>query len=282
MIGGEIVSKSSSPFDSLPEDCISTIISFTNPRDACVAATVSKTFESAAKSDIIWEKFIPAEYESLVSSSRVFSSKKKLYFSLCNDPLLIDDGKKSIWLEKSSGKRCIMLSPLNDFSIAWGDDPRYWQWIPFPESRFEKVAELVFVCWFDFRGRANTRVLSPKTRYSAYIVFKKGDEFYGFTDKAIKAVVGIVGQEPSRRDICFDYDDDVDVGFTRGERGMRHLVKPEERDDGWMEIELGEFFNEGGLINSDEIEMGVLETTRLDGKYGLIIQGIEIRPARIQ
>ncbi|XP_010514002.1 PREDICTED: F-box protein PP2-B10-like [Camelina sativa] len=282
MIGGDIVSKSSSPFDYFPEDCISNIISFTNPRDACVAATVSKTFESAAKSDIIWEKFIPAEYESLIPPSRVFSSKKKFYFSLCNDPLLIDDGKKSIWLEKSSGKRCIMLSPLNDFSIAWGDDPRYWQWIPFPESRFEKVAELVFVCWFDFRGRANSGVLSPRTRYSAYIVFKKGDEFYGFTNKAIKAVVGIVGQEPSRRDICFDYDDDVDARFPRGERGMRHLVKPEERNDGWMEIELGEFFNEGGLVNSDDIEMGVLETSRLDGKYGLIIQGIEIRPANIQ
>lgn len=88
------VTSESSPFDSLPEDCIANIISFTNPRDACVAATVSKTFESAVKSDIIWEKFLPAEYESLIPPSRSFSSKKELYFSLCNDPVLIDDDKK--------------------------------------------------------------------------------------------------------------------------------------------------------------------------------------------
>ncbi|OAP07817.1 hypothetical protein AXX17_AT2G01380 [Arabidopsis thaliana] len=55
------VKSESSPFDFLPEDCISYIISFTNPRVACVAATVSKTFESAVKSDITWEKFLPAE-----------------------------------------------------------------------------------------------------------------------------------------------------------------------------------------------------------------------------
>ncbi|CAH8266510.1 unnamed protein product [Arabidopsis lyrata] len=172
-----------------------------------------------------------------------------------------------------------MLSAMN-FSIAWGDDPRYWQWISIPESRFEKVAELLQVCWFDVRGKTNTRVLSPKTHYSAYMVFKKADQCYGFKDEAIEAVVGMVGQEASRRYICFD--EAIDGEFQRGERGMRPLVKPEEREDGWMEIELGEFFNEGGLMNSEEIEMGALETKRLNGKYGLIIQGIEIRPAKIR
>lgn len=83
-----------SPFDYLPEDCISNIISFTTPRDACVAASVSKTFESAVQSDTVWEKFLPPDYSSLVPQSRVFLSKKDLYFSLCHDPFLIEDGKK--------------------------------------------------------------------------------------------------------------------------------------------------------------------------------------------
>jgi len=92
--GGEIVSPGTSPFDVLPEDCISNIISFTSPRDACVAASVSKTFESAVSSDCVWDKFLPPEYESLVSRSRVFASKKELYFALCHNPVLIEDGKK--------------------------------------------------------------------------------------------------------------------------------------------------------------------------------------------
>ena len=93
--GGAIISGPSL-FDNLPEDCISNIISFTSPRDACVAASVSKTFASAVKSDIVWEKFIPPEYESLISQSRAFKflSKKELYFALCDKSVLIDDGKK--------------------------------------------------------------------------------------------------------------------------------------------------------------------------------------------
>jgi len=82
--------------DDLPEECVSIIVSFTSPQDACVLASVSKTFASAVKSDIVWEKFIPPEYESLISQSRAFKflSKKELYFALCDKSVLIDDGKK--------------------------------------------------------------------------------------------------------------------------------------------------------------------------------------------
>ncbi|CAH8387664.1 unnamed protein product [Eruca vesicaria subsp. sativa] len=270
--GGKIVSDSSSPFDSLPEDCISKIVSFTSPRDACVAATVSKAFESAAKSDVVWDNFLPPEYESLVPSFRHFSSKNEMYFALCDEPVLIDDGAKSFWLEKASGKRCIMLSAMN-LSIIWGDIPQYWGWITIPEARFESVAILRNVCWFEIRGRVNTHVLTPGTRYSAYIVFKKA-YCYGFDDVAIEAGVGVGGHEASTRTICFntDVDDEPEAGW----------IYPEERKDGWMEIELGEFFNGEGVMKGDEIEMSALETRELGWKHGLIIQGIEIRPADIQ
>lgn len=92
--GGEISVSDWSPFDTLTEDCISNIVSFTSPRDACVFAAVSKTFESAVKSDIIWEKFLPSEYLSMIPPSLASSSKMKIYFYLCNDPVLIEDGKK--------------------------------------------------------------------------------------------------------------------------------------------------------------------------------------------
>lgn len=91
--GVGVIIPEPSPFDVLPEDCISNIISYTSPRDACVAASVSKTFESAVKSDNVWEKFLPSDYSSLVPQWRDFSSKKELYFTLC-DHFLIEDGKK--------------------------------------------------------------------------------------------------------------------------------------------------------------------------------------------
>ncbi|CAH8392448.1 unnamed protein product [Eruca vesicaria subsp. sativa] len=256
-----------SPFDSLPVDCISSIISFTTPRDACVAASVSKTFESAVKSDSVWEKFLPQEYSNLIPPSRVFSSKKELYFALCYDPVLIEDGKKSFWLEKASGKRCIMLSP-KEVSITWGSSPEYWQWITIPESRFEKIAELIDVCWFEIRGGMHTRCLSPGTRYSVYIVFKTKDGCPGLGDSPVDVGVGLVGQESSQKFIYF-------VG-PRG-RGRRDVTRPQARVDGWMEAELGEFYNDSCC---DDISLSVVKTDTPNWKSGLIIQGFEFRPSK--
>lgn len=46
---------------------------------------------------------------------------------------------KSFWLEKATGKKCIMLSAL-DLSVTYEDDdsidPEYWKWYPVPESRY--------------------------------------------------------------------------------------------------------------------------------------------------
>ena len=54
-----------------------------------------------------------------------------------------------------------------------------------------------------------------------------------------------------------------------------HLY-PKERRDGWLEIELGEFFNKEG--EGGELEMSVLEVKGGHWKGSLVVQGIEIRP----
>ncbi|CAA7043797.1 unnamed protein product [Microthlaspi erraticum] len=135
--------------------------------------------------------------------------------------------------------------------------------------------DLRHVCWLEIRGRISTRLLSPRTRYSAHIVFLKEEYSYGFKGLAVEAGVGLVGKEASTRFVCFDASEN---GEVIRKRRRRNVVKPEKRKDGWMEIELGEFFNEGGL-NGDEIEMSVLETKLLHWKRGLVFLGIEIRPS---
>lgn len=140
--------------------------------------------------------------------------------------------------------------------------------------RFERVAKVNDVCWFEIRGTINTNELSPKTRYSAYIVFKEG-----FTDLPIEAGVGVVGKQVSKRFFCFDVS--ADGQFLKRGRRKWCFEKPKEREDGWREIELGRFFNKGGLRNSDEIEMSVIATELRHWKSGFILQGIEIRPETI-
>ena len=54
------------------------------------------------------------------------------------------------------------------------------------------------------------------------------------------------------------------------------LKYPKERVDGWLETDLGEFFNESGEDHG-ELEMSILEVKDGDWKGGLILQGIEIK-----
>lgn len=114
-----------SRFDTLPEDCISMVISRTSPRDACVVASVSKTVKSAAQSDLVWETFLPPEHSSLAPRSLNLPSKKAIYLSLADDSVLIDDGKK---VKIESNRNRIRFGnvklglpfeiPIPDFSVS--------------------------------------------------------------------------------------------------------------------------------------------------------------------
>ena len=48
-----------------------------------------------------------------------------------------------------------------------------------------------------------------------------------------------------------------------------------EREDGWLEIELIEFFS--GEVN-EEVKMTLMEVKGYQLKGGLVIEGIEVRP----
>ncbi|KAF3457654.1 hypothetical protein FNV43_RR02312 [Rhamnella rubrinervis] len=140
-------------------------------------------------------------------------------------------------------KKCYMLGARR-LSIEWGDTPKYWKWIPnWKQSRFFEVAELGIVWWLDIKGRVETSMLSPKTRYAAYFVYKLNGENNGFEER------------------------------TQQFR---------ERGDGWMEVEMGEFFNDGG--EEDDHRVWVFSLFDFDGyttKSGLVVEGIELRPKAI-
>ncbi|XP_027352506.1 putative F-box protein PP2-B12 [Abrus precatorius] len=306
-------------FENLPEGCIANVLSFTTPHDACILSLVSSTFRSAAQSDVVWDRFLPSDYLAIISQSSApltFSSKKHLYLQLCQNPLLIDSGKKSFALDKPNGKKCYMLSARNLF-IVWGDTPRYWRWTSVPTARFSEVAELVSVCWLEIKGRIKTHMLSPNTLYGAYLVYKQSDAgVYGFENQPFEVCVGVAGEgegEGQKRTVYLEAE--------RPRRPRQHIVPrrtrifnlvrsrllntfdaaaaaavpshveesvdssrpgveyPMKREDGWWEVELGEFFNGGGGEDK-EVEMGVYEVKSGEWKGGIVVQGFEIRPKR--
>ncbi|XAR48351.1 hypothetical protein NMG60_11031154 [Bertholletia excelsa] len=327
---------------ALPENCIAQVLSLTNPRDVCRLSLVSSTFRSAAESDSVWEQFLPSDYKDLISRAlyppppQSQSTKKLLYLWLSDNPLVIDHGSVSFSIEKLSGRRCFMLA-ARSLSIVWADTPRYWRWISLPTSsrRFSEVAELLSVCWLEIRGKIRTGMLSPRTMYGAYLVFKSTPGAYGLDYQPAEVAVRVISgdeidienetdatqgqnQNTSRRTVYLDPEREQRQRYQiiprrlgtfnfntiatlrrmyrthpalRMERGTE--AEPEEtetesgretedgryptkRGDGWMEVELGEYYHEGG--EERELEMSLMEVKGGHWKTGLVVQGIEIRP----
>ncbi|XP_058744341.1 putative F-box protein PP2-B12 [Vicia villosa] len=260
----------------LPEECIANIFSLTDPVDSCKFSVVSKDFCSASESDIVWDHFLPSDLISIISESQSGSSllatspsKKTLYLTLSDNPVIIDNGKKSFQLEKQSGKKIYMLS-ARDLSIAWGDTPTYWDWITLPESRFKEVARLRYVWWFEIYGKISTRVLSSNTRYAAVLVFKLMDPD-DFDVIPVELTIDKFEDRISTKQVWLDPNFDKER-----DKELLGLESPKLRSDGWLEIEIGEFFSSG--IQDEVIQMGVVEIKADRTKGGFILEGIEIRP----
>ncbi|PHT64261.1 hypothetical protein T459_31931 [Capsicum annuum] len=247
----------------LPEDCTEKVLVFTSPVDVCRVSVVSKSLQSAADSDSVWEKFLPSDYQSIISAS---------------------------------------LTPIPDFGSK--------------KDLFPEVVKLRRVWWLEIRGTIRVGVLSPRTSYVAYIVYKLKND-HGFHFRPSEVSVGVCGVEldtqfaflvPKGRqyhpyksiyrmssateDELEQLDDDNEEAvyiyfpcpYGRGpllpvrasNLVQSNIRRRQLRDDGWFEIELGEFYTEN---EDDCIEMSLKEVNDcLSPKDGLIVEGIEIRP----
>ncbi|KAK6255148.1 hypothetical protein SCA6_016453, partial [Theobroma cacao] len=255
----------------LPEECISYILSFTSPTDVCRSKLVSPVFRSAANSDTIWGKFLPSDcYEIISNASSSLSkrltasmSKTQLYFHLCNRGVLINNGTMSFGLDKATGKKCYMMGARR-LSIAEVNTPTKWRWKCLPQSRFSEVAELKQVWSLDVKGVIETKILSPKTAYVAYLVYKFATSRSGFDKKPVDLHVKLEESDAGRTFRVFLDPSSNIPQFSR------------ERGDGWMEVKLGEFFNEHG--DDGKAVCRLREVDNSTAKKGLIIEGIDIRP----
>ncbi|AES61128.1 putative phloem protein [Medicago truncatula] len=269
-------------FDELPEGCIATILSRTTPIDVGRFSVLSKIFRFAADSDDVWNHFLPSDISSILSQSPALSNiptKKALYHALSDRPIIINHGQKSFQLERKSGKKCYMLA-ARSLGIAWGDDDRYCNWIDVPDSRFPEVAYLRLVWWHEIRGVINDLALSPNTRYAAYLVFKMIDA-HGFRNLPVDLFVGIEGGLSNTKTDCLEPKLHGGYGWYCVLREVEDIVvglpRPSVRSDGWLEIEMGEFFNSS--LEDEEIQMSVVEKFESDDEKGnFYLEGIELRP----
>ncbi|KAK4424585.1 F-box protein PP2-B15 [Sesamum alatum] len=209
--------------ESMPEDCLSHVLSFASPTDACRSSAVSAAFRDAADSDLVWENFLPSDYPEIISRSVSpveFSSKKDLFRRLS-----------------------------------------------FPE-----IVELVMVCWLEIHGRIDISMLSPNTSYGAYLIIQLLDRAFGL-DTVLCEVSIEIGDHRMQRPIHLTRDKCRGEGSGVSRKGEEDVVRT--RGDGWLEVELGEFYNNG---REKEVKMWFRETKGVHLKGGLLVEGIELRP----
>lgn len=132
--------------------------------------------------------------------------------------------------------------------------------------RFTEAAELLQVTWFEIKGTLKWEQLSVETNYAAHLIFKTTQNSTGldtFQEASVsvgslqrKKVVSINPRLVRPRDKC--------IGL------------PIKRWDGWMEMELGQFYCDGG---TGEVVISFSENSHQNElKSGLIVAGIEVRP----
>ena len=126
--------------------------------------------------------------------------------------------------------------------------------------RFAEVLTLKQVWGLEIAGVINSRMLSKKTYYATYIVFRIAENSWGL-DFPLKALMKI-GNFTNQRIVCLNPSRDGDEDSP-------------ESIDGWMKLNIGEFYcddgEEGDLVFA-------LQEIKLDEKSGLIFEGIELRP----
>lgn len=140
--------------EDIPESCVALVLAHLDPPDICHLARLNHAFRGASSADFIWITKLPPNYPYIVDrlgDSRMGSlGKKDLYARLCrHNPF--DGGTKEIWLDKRTGGVCLSIS-AKGLTITGIDDRRYWNHIPTEESRFQSVAYLQQIWWFEVAG----------------------------------------------------------------------------------------------------------------------------------
>ncbi|XVE64175.1 hypothetical protein DITRI_Ditri07aG0080600 [Diplodiscus trichospermus] len=235
--------------DDVPESCISSIFLYLDPPEICKLASLSRVFRGASLADFVWETKLPSNYRYLVKKvlgqSPESLSKKEIYAKLCRSNRF-DGGTKEVWLDKSSGKLCLSVS-AKALKITGIDDRRYWNHIPTEESRFETVAFLQQIWWFEVVGELEFEF--PPGAYSVFFRLQLGkaskrfgrrvcnlDQVHGWNIKPVRFQLSTSnGQQASSE--CYLYEPGNWVHYHVGDFVIENSNSPTKIKFSTMQID---------------------------------------------
>ncbi|KAF6159553.1 hypothetical protein GIB67_032324 [Kingdonia uniflora] len=106
-------------------------------------------------------------------------------------------------------------------------------------------------------------LISPKTTYVAYFIYKLREDAKGFDQTPVHVLISFIEIKGCQKSRSVYLD-------------TNNAVRSRKREDGWLRIEMGEFFKDAG--EDGAINIILKDMNKGDSKSGLIIQGIELWP----
>lgn len=128
------------------------------------------------------------------------------------------------------------------------------------------MAELRIKRRLDIRGQIDKKMLSPKTHYAVYLVFRLTQDIKGLG--SANGIIRFFNHDAEKRTTTVHLQPAAGDHDINGQLAVR-------RPDRWMEVQLGNFYND--QPDGGPVEAGLLRTTNYE-KWGLIVEGIEFRP----
>ncbi|GKA32606.1 phloem protein 2-like protein, partial [Tanacetum coccineum] len=232
-----------------------------------------------ADSSINWDQQLSSDFQEIMKRSQydVLTMTKLELDNLLLTGVLIDNGEKVLTDQLLYNKQLFSLSKMNSKKchmipakavINKSLNAEYSKCQPSATSRFEEVVELQRHRAFSINCNIETKMLSTDTSYACYLVFQLPENSEGLKCP-MKA-----------RDLLNKNNKESTIIYLKAPRPVdlyRDKRVPENREDGWMEVIVWEFFY-NNEIKDNYIPME-LKLVCLGGTMsGLIICGVEFRP----
>ncbi|XP_073062826.1 F-box protein PP2-A15-like [Primulina eburnea] len=266
----------------IPESCVACVFLYLTPPEICNLARLNRAFRGAASSDAVWESKLPSNYHDLLhllSNPEVYRAlSKKDIFALLSRPLPFDDGHKVAWVDRVTGRVCVSIS-AKAMAITGIEDRRYWSWVPTEESRFNVIAYLQQVWWFEVDGTVKFPL--PPDIYTLSFRIHLGrfskrlgrrvsyfDQTHGWDIKPVQfELTTSDGQQASSESLLEDIGNDDPYGNHK--RGS------------WIEYKVGEFIV-GESDPPTEVKFSMKQIDCTHSKGGLCVDSVSIIPSELK
>lgn len=176
-------------------------------------------------------------------------------------------------VDTTTGVTSYRMLSARELQIA-NNRPGHWSWSSHPlpySSRNEEFAELISVYCLAVTGEVQPKDLSAGRSYTVYLVYKlaiinAGLDAEGSVQTSSLRLYGNRVYPMGKVSL-----------HPEAPRTADHVNHPVSRGDGWLELRLADFANDGEMLTEQGVIVDLREENLSVEKRGIIVKGMEFR-----